>query len=269
MLQLSTPTNGKATMSPPILNKTPRKAGGASASKVRSSSLASIIARYETADAALRKAEDHSERLRGVHSVPFLEFDEAKAKDLPAPLRAARTAQKRVSAVYNAARKAVISYRPTSPADAAALLQFVVLSDFQRDDEAIRTATNNAVTAIRQPISEGEGGVDSETIRQCVKYVQAIAAHDAGFTVDGTGDFEHASANRHLGNSRRAMMRLIAISPHATAGTSPLTALELYAKAGVLAAMYGLRSGAEPDGTEIAFIRFFAGEVRDFFAQQI
>jgi hypothetical protein len=42
--------------------------------------------------------------------------------------------------------------------------------------------------------------------------------------------------------------------------------LELHAKAGMLAAMYGLRRGEQLDGIEQAYIRFFAGEVSDFLA---
>jgi hypothetical protein len=36
--------------------------------------------------------------------------------------------------------------------------------------------------------------------------------------------------------------------------------------AGVLAAMYGLRKDEAPDEIEMAYIRFFAGEVSDFLA---
>jgi hypothetical protein len=54
--------------------------------------------------------------------------------------------------------------------------------------------------------------------------------------------------------------------PSKTPGAAPLTALELYAKAGVLAAMYGLRNHETPDEIEAAYIRFFAGEVSDFLA---
>jgi hypothetical protein len=36
----------------------------------------------------------------------------------------------------------------------------------------------------------------SEVIEQCVIYVQAIAAFDAGFKADHTGDLEYASHNQ-------------------------------------------------------------------------
>jgi hypothetical protein len=77
-------------------------------------------------------------------------------------------------------------------------------------------------------------------------------------TVDGTGDSEYAG-RVGLKKSHRAMVRLIALSSGA-----PLTTLELYAKAKVLEAMYGLKKDAEPNEIELAYIRFFAGEVADY-----
>ena len=62
------------------------------------------------------------------------------------------------------------------------------------------------------------------------------------------------------------MIKLIGLSPYAKAGATPLTAFELYAKAEVLAKMYGLDSNEAPDAFELAYIRFFAGEVSDFLA---
>jgi hypothetical protein len=108
----------------------------------------------------------------------------------------------------------------------------------------------------------------SEIIAQCVTYVQNLAAYDAGFNVDKTGDFEHCARGNQIGRARKAMAKLIGLSPHMREGTPPLTALELHAKASVLAAMYGLRKNEEPDEIETAYIRFFAGEVQDFLASQ-
>jgi hypothetical protein len=64
------------------------------------------------------------------------------------------------------------------------------------------------------------------------------------------------------------MCKLIGLSPHKTPGAPPLSPRELYAKAGVLAAMYGLRKDEEPNEIETAYIRFFAGEVKDYFESQ-
>ena len=108
----------------------------------------------------------------------------------------------------------------------------------------------------------------NETIEQCIIYVQQLASYQAGFKADGTGDFQYAAAGREIAKARRAMIRLIAISPHKTPGASPLTAVELKAKAAVLEAMYGLQKDEEPDEIELAYIRFFAGEVSDFLTSQ-
>jgi hypothetical protein len=104
----------------------------------------------------------------------------------------------------------------------------------------------------------------SEIIEQCVIYVQQLAAYDAGFSVDRTGDADHCGKGGQIKQAQRAMCKLVGLSPHKTPGAPPLTALELYAKAGVLAAMYGLRKDEEPNEDEAAYIRFFAGEVLDF-----
>jgi hypothetical protein len=105
----------------------------------------------------------------------------------------------------------------------------------------------------------------SEIIEQSMVYVQCLAAREAAFTVDGTGDSEYAG-RVGLKKSHRAMVRLVALSPHKAPGAPPLTALELYAKAKVLDATYGLQNDAEPNEIELAYIRFFAGEVADFLA---
>ena len=106
----------------------------------------------------------------------------------------------------------------------------------------------------------------SEIIEQCVIYVQHLAAYDAGFSVDRTGNAEYCGKGGQIKKARRAMCKLIGLSPHTTFDAAPLTPLELYAKAGVLAAMYGLRKDEGPDETELAYVRFFAGEVSDFLA---
>jgi hypothetical protein len=106
----------------------------------------------------------------------------------------------------------------------------------------------------------------SEIIEQCVIYVQQLAAYDAGFDVDHTGDSDYAGKGGQIKKARRAMCKLIGLSPHKTPGAKPLTPLELHAKAGVLAAMYGLRKHEQPGDIEQAYIRFFAGEVSDFLA---
>ena len=106
----------------------------------------------------------------------------------------------------------------------------------------------------------------SKIIEQCVIYVQQLAAYDAGFKVDHTGDCDHASKGRQIKKARRALFKLICLSPHMRSGAPPLTSLKLHAKVGVVAAMYGLRKGEHPSDDEQTYIRFFAGEVSDFLA---
>ena len=103
--------------------------------------------------------------------------------------------------------------------------------------------------------------------------VEAIVmnASGCGVTVKDYGralahDADYAGKGRQISKARRAMAKLIGLSPHCRAGAEPLTALELHAKAGVLAAMYGLRNQEQPDQIEQTYIRFFAGEVSDFLA---
>jgi hypothetical protein len=103
----------------------------------------------------------------------------------------------------------------------------------------------------------------SEIIEQSMIYVQCRAAHDVAFTVDGTGDSEYVG-EINLKKSNRAIVRLVALCSHKAPGAPPLTTLELYAKAKVLEAIYGLQKDAEPNEIELAYIRFFAGEVSDY-----
>jgi hypothetical protein len=107
----------------------------------------------------------------------------------------------------------------------------------------------------------------SEIIEQCVVYAQSIAAHAAGFEADHTCNCDYAGANRLLKKAKRAMIRLIALSPAHGSGP-PLSALELRSKASVLGLMKGLENGDCLDEVEAAYIRIFAGEVQDFLASQ-
>jgi hypothetical protein len=104
----------------------------------------------------------------------------------------------------------------------------------------------------------------SKIIEQCVIYVQSVAAYDAGFSIDVSGDSDYAGKGDHLESAKRAMVKLLGLSPHTRAGATPLTPAELFAKAAVLAAIIGLRKDHEPDHIETAYIRFFSGEVTDF-----
>ena len=67
-----------------------------------------------------------------------------------------------------------------------------------------------------------------------------------------------------LKKARRAPFKLICLSPHKKPCAPPVSSLELHAKAGVLAALYGFRKGEQPSQDEQTYIGFFAGEVLDF-----
>lgn len=132
-----------------------------------------------------------------------------------------------------------------------------------------RTASKNQRLPAKRPPKTDESKTAgltpnrSEIIEKSMIYVQCLAAHDAAFTVDGTGDSEYAGTV-DLKKSNRAMVRLVALSPHRVHGTPPLTTLELYAKAKVLDAMYGLKKDAEPNEIELSYIRLFASEIADY-----
>lgn len=99
----------------------------------------------------------------------------------------------------------------------------------------------------------------SEIILQCVIYAQALGAYYAGYKVDASGDSRYAGRGNEIKSAQRAMVKLNTFSR--TEGAPPLTAQELYAKAGVLAAMYGLQKDEEPNEDERTYVRFFADEV--------
>jgi hypothetical protein len=275
MLQLPSSTTSKARSSPPaarIPHKArrlaPRGAGTTKCPAIKADrpDLAALIAKYDAAEAVLRKAEDHCEELRAAHSVTLADFDD-NPKGMPVPLRKARAVEIRLLAAYSAARKAVVNYQPPSPTDAAALLQYAFLSespalDLHNEDE-LRALTRNAVGAIRRgrPVRESAG---SEIIRQSVVYVQALAAHEAGFKADATGDCEFAS-DGGLSKAGRALAKLNALSRETA---PPLTALEVFAKASSLSEMYGLRKDEELGEDERAYIGHFAKEVVRFLADR-
>jgi hypothetical protein len=126
-----------------------------------------------------------------------------------------------------------------------------------------RTASKIKARKPKAKANESEAA-RSKIIEQCVIYVQCAAAHDAAFLVDGTGDSEYVDG-ANMKKSDRALVRLNALSSQKVSEAPPLTALELYAKSKVLDAMYGLKRDAEPNEIELAYIRFFAGEVSDYF----
>jgi hypothetical protein len=222
-----------------------------------------LIANYDAAEALLRKAEDRRDELCVAHSVSCTELDD-NPKGKPVKLRAARAAELKLLAAYGEARRAIVNYQPTSPADAAELLQYAILNeafhsvDFHNDDE-MRVTVRNAVAAVRRgpPIRKS---TDSEIIRQCVVYAQAFGAYFAGYKVDASGDSEYAGNGHEMRDAERALEKLNTLSRTIGEPPAPLTAIELYAKAGVLAALYGLLEHQEPNETEREYIGHVARE---------
>jgi hypothetical protein len=115
----------------------------------------------------------------------------------------------------------------------------------------------------------------SEIIEQCVIYAQSIAAFQAGFKVDGTGDFDYAGSGkgqcgrRPVRQAERALLRLVALSS-VNVGEKLPTLEELSAKAGILS-IIGMRTDefTHPEKIEGAYIRLFAGELEGYFKKTI
>jgi len=113
----------------------------------------------------------------------------------------------------------------------------------------------------------------SEIIVQSTVYLQAMAAYEAGFRADATGDWDYAGAGsdklggRQLCKASKALAKLVALSPAFAAGRVPLTREELFAKAAVMAVVSKqLEVFAEPDKVERETIRLFAQEVTDYLS---
>jgi hypothetical protein len=118
-----------------------------------------------------------------------------------------------------------------------------------------------------------EPGVYSDIIRHAAIYVQSMAAYQAGFKADATGNSSYAGAHRNrpggrqLHKASKALRKLIALSPAGIAGRASLTREELYAKAAVLTVvMQQVEEFSEPNRFELAFITLFAQETADCLA---
>jgi hypothetical protein len=126
------------------------------------------------------------------------------------------------------------------------------------------------------PQKAEQKSVGSEIIRQCVIYVQAMAAYKAGFTADITGNWAHCGSGkkqlggRQLREAGHALRRLIAISPAFVEGRPTLTASELFAKASVLSVIWDQEGGQTRslEANETVYVRFFAREVEDSMRAQ-
>ncbi|MDA9396400.1 hypothetical protein WN73_38475 [Bradyrhizobium sp. CCBAU 45394] len=107
---------------------------------------------------------------------------------------------------------------------------------------------------------------EAQIIRLSVKYLQLLAANEAGFKADPTGDSVFASVGNHIGKAKRSLIKLVGLSPHAVPCAAPLSEHELRAKVAVARALYGFQSGEELESDELIYLRFVLGEVEDFFS---
>jgi hypothetical protein len=116
----------------------------------------------------------------------------------------------------------------------------------------------------------------SEIIEQCVIYAQSIAAYQAGFKVDSSGEFDYAGSDkgqhgrRHCRQAERALLRLVELCP-AKDGERPLLSREeMRAKAGVLSIIgKNTTEFTITEKIEGAYIRCFALELDDYFREAI
>jgi hypothetical protein len=99
----------------------------------------------------------------------------------------------------------------------------------------------------------------SKVIRDCVVYVQSMAAFSAGFHVDPTGNGDYCDVGDFTKKANAALRRLQANSPDC----GP-TLDELFAKSMVLRIMFAAGGVTEP--RERAYARFFAAEVAVYCA---
>jgi hypothetical protein len=116
------------------------------------------------------------------------------------------------------------------------------------------------------------GATHSDIIRYATIYVQSMAAFHAGFKADATGNFAYAGSHRsqpggrQLHKAKKALRKLIAISPARVAGRPPLTREELHAKAAVLAVVTQQMEHSEPTKLERVLVSLFAQETTDWLA---
>jgi hypothetical protein len=129
---------------------------------------------------------------------------------------------------------------------------------------------SNARRTPRAPLSPA---AHSDIIRHATIYVQSMAAYQAGFKADATGNFAYAGAKgsqpggRQLHKADKSLRKLVAISPACMAGRAPLTREELYAKAAVLTVVtQQMEVFSEPNRFERVFISLFAQETTDYLA---
>jgi hypothetical protein len=110
----------------------------------------------------------------------------------------------------------------------------------------------------------------SEIIEQCVIYAQSIAAYNAGFNVDRTGDFDYAGCGsnqlgqHHFRNAKRALIKLVVLGRD----LPTLSRDELFAKARVARLLQDTGAGRNPEKYEAEYVRRFAKDVSQYLQLQ-
>jgi hypothetical protein len=103
----------------------------------------------------------------------------------------------------------------------------------------------------------------SEIIEQCLIYAQSIAAYNAGFYVDPTGDFDYAGCGdsqlgrHHFRNAKRALIKLVALGEDVPAPSRD----ELFAKARVAHLLQGTDAKRNPEKHEAQYVIRLAKDV--------
>jgi hypothetical protein len=110
----------------------------------------------------------------------------------------------------------------------------------------------------------------SEIIEQCLIYAQSIAAYNAGFYVDPTGDFDYAGCGsnqlgrQHFRNAKRALIKLVALG----GGVPTLSRDELFAKARVVRLLQKTDAKRSPEKHEVEYVTRFAKDVSQYLQLQ-
>jgi hypothetical protein len=110
----------------------------------------------------------------------------------------------------------------------------------------------------------------SEIIEQCVIYAQSIAAYNAGFNVDRTGDFDYAGCGsnqlgrHHFRNAKRALIKLVTLGGDVPA----LSRDELFTKARVARLLQTTDAKRNPEKHEAEYVRRFAKDVSQYLQLQ-
>jgi hypothetical protein len=133
--------------------------------------------------------------------------------------------------------------------------------------QAKRVHSTPRKTASKKPTSKKAAPKDSAIIKECVKYVQSVAAYKAGFDADAD-DCEIAGAGGVMGkaaleSAEAAMFELLASWPKRT-----VTVHEMKALAAVFETLMMVDAqGSVLTDMQREFVEFFARAANEYFKQ--